>query len=718
MKVPTYQRQVGANLPQPAQPSPEAAGVGVAQAAGGLGSNAQNVGLMLAQHAIELQEREDARQTQEAETAFRKALDSLQYDQRNGLLNRQMSDAIGVILEFDQKAEELRQKYLNTLVGKNQKEQFGLAADSHIQAARGTILRYETEQMRKGEDTAYANALAADYADVARDPSQETLLRKIGDATNRINTYGMMRGWTQDAIDAQSQKVAGQMAAAAIAQQLASNNIAAAQAIYDQHADAIKAYSLDMDLQLRENIKSASLGEVSNTISLAYMESGKLASTDAFAGLVSSTIGVIETTYTEFGYSAEAIELEKRKFVTQAVTAQINAQLARKEEGLADAQALLDKYAQDLDGETAVKLQDVIDNAGFNSKVEELWETDLRMHMLADGYTYDLETINAKLAEIYSGEELERAKAYVKQLAAEAENTSARERAARQAKFLNGVSEIILNNGTMQQAIDLLNNTQGFTPYERDQNLEYIKSRFATPASGRDMNYAPNENPAERVRLRDNIANMEAYGINPGQLQMQIDAAREAGWISWNDWETLSNLLNTKLTSIRDVNKTEERRQVTDYIKQMANKLYPLDADKRNNFIYYYENETEGLNYTQAVEKINSETAGRKPVWESNAATIDEADAELPRFKNLLGTSVFNRVVESILLENPGIKKVTGIEFLEWEKQIGGLTPQIRNLIANMHRLNYPLTAANIIYFIKLYPDGNIPEASGRYGGR
>ena len=88
MKIPVYERQVQQNVQNVVDPGQQAFGVGVAQAQQQAASAMRGLADLVMQRALELQEREDARQVQEAETKFKRELDNLIYNPDSGLANR------------------------------------------------------------------------------------------------------------------------------------------------------------------------------------------------------------------------------------------------------------------------------------------------------------------------------------------------------------------------------------------------------------------------------------------------------------------------------------------------------------------------------------------------------------------------------------------------------------------------------------------------------
>jgi len=692
MKVPTYQRQVGANLPQPAQPSPEASGVGVAQAAGGLGSTAQNVGLMLAQHGIEMQEREDARQTQEAETAFRKALDDLQHNQRNGLLNRQLSDAVGITIDFDKQAEELRKQYLDTLPGKTQKEQFGLASDSHIQAARSAVLRYETDQIRKGEDTAYANALAADFADVARDPSQETLVRKIADATSRINTYGAMRGWTPEMTEAQALKVSGQMAFAAITQQLTSNNIAAAQSIYDQLSGAIKAYSLEKDLQLREQLKKADLNQAQTTLNLLTSKAAAIQSDADLGKLIADGLNVIEA-QNKYGFTDDAKVAMRQSFVGGVVTNRVMTAL-NVEKDPEKAQKILDGHINDMDAPTWAKLQAQISEAGQYIEYERMWDTDLSLLLLSDG-TPDENAIYAKLEATYNlqGEQLVRARSYVSQKVSAAAGAMNAQRNATWSTFLDAVDAVIIKGGTKEQAMAVWRDTKFPREHDRLEGRDYIDGRFK---------------PAEFAAKTDLgvWSGLYSMAVNGTCTLTDLQAAARQGVLSDADYKSLFKMI----VDSGDTKKNEEQKRIVDYIGSLARTKFAGDTTKQTEFRAFFEYSTKDMSFIEAQAFIQN----NKDAWKSHFETTEKLGKEAAKLYSIFDKTKADAVIDGLRVEFGST--VTVDNLMAFETAIGGYTNENQNAILNLYRLKIPITSATVQALISIYPTGLVPKGTGAAG--
>jgi hypothetical protein len=110
--VPTYDRKVRQDVPAISNPPAAAFGMDVYQANKGLGETIQGLGEMLSKRAIEKQEQKDLQVVTEAETAYRKDMDDLLYNQDNGILNRSLINAENSTKDYDEAAAKIRQKYL------------------------------------------------------------------------------------------------------------------------------------------------------------------------------------------------------------------------------------------------------------------------------------------------------------------------------------------------------------------------------------------------------------------------------------------------------------------------------------------------------------------------------------------------------------------------------------------------------------------------------
>lgn len=723
MKIPVYERQVQQNVQNVVDPGQEAFGVGVAQAQQQAASAMRGLADLVMQRALELQEREDARQVQEAETKFKRELDNLIYNPDSGLANRLLSDAAGVTIDFDEMAGKLRDDYLKALPGENQKLQFSLSSEGFIQSARGYMLRHETEQIRKGEENTVNEYLKVNSDDVVRDPLNLTTSMERAETAlgNFIDiSRPELSGQRQSLINQEK----GRLAAIAINEYLNRGDAAAARELYKEYKDLLIEYSQETYYKLDGAIREAELKNVDAALKNNLTQAGNLNAD--FDALMQTGKTAIES-LKGLGWQEEAIQLQLTTHMSQMVTSRINSLLTlNKEAGIEQARAIFDKYKENIDGDTAAKIQSTLDSAEFNIKVDALWNGGLQAHKLADGYTFDLEAIYTELEKIYSGSELEQAKQRINSLASQAEAISSRERQARQDGFYNGVSEIIntvgITSAGKQQALNLLNSIQGFTQYEIDLNRQYIERRFALDSGGAGGtgSYADRARAVGvEVDLIKQIETYEKTGQNPNEIQLQIDAAFKAGIIDDSTWKSLTLQLFRRRNDADDKRKKTEREFTMDWLEEQAMLLYPNSKERRDEFISYYYWETAGMTHLQAVELVKKgiELSGAKPLWEKDRATKIDADNEVLRFNEVLGKSVLARVADSIALET-GVEIVTGADLVLWENKIGGLSGPVLTLIFNLYRLNEYLTAENINYYIKIFPDGYIREASGYYGGR
>lgn len=236
MQVPIYQRQ--AQL-QPINPNQDAFGVNVAQARQEMGQQISNIGQLMQKRATELQEQKDTQKVLEAETQMRKELDSVLYSQDTdengrpiGIMNRTLANASGVTNDFNEKIEQIRQKYSRMLPGENQQIQFQQLYKSMHNSTQNMVVRHEAQQGRASREQTTQDNINQKIKDAERNPY--SLVDTIANINAIVKVTGDYNGDTPDSIKLNQQSFSGAAALKAFESIFRKEDYKGAQALYDK----------------------------------------------------------------------------------------------------------------------------------------------------------------------------------------------------------------------------------------------------------------------------------------------------------------------------------------------------------------------------------------------------------------------------------------------------------------------------------------------------
>lgn len=266
MKIPILQEQVDVKpapfqplqLPQPAAQAPTQA----AQAGERLGQTVQGAGEHIARALIDLQERKDKQQTIEVHTQFLRDQQTLLRDQQTddkgrprGLLNRQLGQADGSAVEYDQAYEGMRKKYLDSVAGPQQKAELSALMDQHHLTAREQVISHEIVQGRE----AFRGALEADLQLVVDNAPALVSPKQIADQLDLKNplsaAHRQADGLRRLGVDAKTTELNRE----AFAAKLVKGSVAAQLEVDPQHAQE----TFD---QVKGHISPASATEIQKLI--------------------------------------------------------------------------------------------------------------------------------------------------------------------------------------------------------------------------------------------------------------------------------------------------------------------------------------------------------------------------------------------------------------------------------------------------------------------
>lgn len=237
MQVPTYERQV---THRAVRPNPEAFGVGVAQAGQQAAQVTSGIGQLMQKRAIEIQQEKDTQQVLEAETQMRKEINDLLHSQEMdengrpvGILQRTLANADGATKDFDEKIEQVRQKY-SGMFGKseNQTNQFNQLYKNAYDSTLNMVVRHEAAQGRESRKQTVNDNLNQLISDAAANP--DAIIDIIANGKAKVHVSGSFEGETPESIKYQQQIYAGAATMKAVDVLLQNGDHRKAQEVFDK----------------------------------------------------------------------------------------------------------------------------------------------------------------------------------------------------------------------------------------------------------------------------------------------------------------------------------------------------------------------------------------------------------------------------------------------------------------------------------------------------
>lgn len=166
-RVPVIDAQVGYGAPTTPvppliRPPEEAFGGDVASATERVGSSLEGAGNEAFKRVLELKQRDDAQQVLDTQTQFQQDLQNKLINPEpddngvpKGYLNRQLNQAKGSTLQFDQDAMDLKKQYMDAVPGAIQKQQMNEILSTHLTRAREQVIQNEATQSKDAFDNSF-----------------------------------------------------------------------------------------------------------------------------------------------------------------------------------------------------------------------------------------------------------------------------------------------------------------------------------------------------------------------------------------------------------------------------------------------------------------------------------------------------------------------------------------------------------------------------------
>lgn len=222
-KIPVYEQQVGikptvSEVVRPLAPVEAAFGAQVSMANARLAETVGGLSDRITKHMIDKIELDDQKVALQKQVEFLREAQPLLYSTEKdtngvpvGIMNRQLGQAKNSTVQFDQHAQQLINKYLESLTTNSQKASFYKFAESHYNTARQQVISHEATQGR--EDNLNVNKAAMDarasFAATINDPA--TLAASIDEARATQGTFLKKTGVDQGSIEMSNQAIAGKM---------------------------------------------------------------------------------------------------------------------------------------------------------------------------------------------------------------------------------------------------------------------------------------------------------------------------------------------------------------------------------------------------------------------------------------------------------------------------------------------------------------------------
>jgi hypothetical protein len=707
--VPTYDRKVRQDVPVVSNPPAAAFGMDVYQANKGLGEAIQGLGSMLSKRALEQQEQKDLQVVTEAETAYRKDMDDLLYNQDNGILNRSLIHAENSTKDYDEAAAKIRQKYLEKLPGENQKLSFDDAATKHYMATRDQVVQHEITQVREGQLDSLKNYNTQLISDAGKNPGVDQF-RKAQEQIKTRNTdvLGKMKS-PQDKIDQLNQSYYGELADTMITSYLNKNDYRSAQAFLNAVKDSLhtnKANDLAKIINgYRDKIQPE---ETKATIQVFKNEAIVTGTTEGLAAAIQKSNDVISAAGTDQNLSPEIVKSQQEQNTNELMVSVVSDALENKQD-IPLAKKYLEAGKGLISGEVASKLDTAIQKAGVIDQIGQTY-SQVQNLKLSDGRP-DFKRVQEYVRKNFKPAEAEQILQGVEERLREDESNLERGWHADDQRFQNAVAAIF-NRSSYGGKAEALKLVSQFARDEDDKLTKktYIDRLFDPPKEGRSGGKGANYNPMAFLDLYEKISLGEAGRKN-------IDDKLISGELSDSEYSRLRiKFFNESLDDGKSKISQEEKKKSA-YILGQSKRF--KKKEEQDAFKSYFIDATEGKSYEETVATIDAELKkphnywdadprswGEKPIWKQNYEDKMANTKEMGSYYNLFGAGGYNgRDIAVKLCQDNGhdcyswnINQVAG--------QIGGSQALQKGsiqlyAIQRLYTLKKPLTVANIMAEIR-----------------
>lgn len=246
IKVPTYENQAEAaqghapNVSPISQPPATAFGTDVYREAQRLGDTGLNVADKLNQHMVERERQAQETEILDRDTQFRKDLQGLLINPGTdengipkGMLSRELGQAKGSTMDYDNQAGALREKYLSAGGSPFQQQSLSRMMDQSLLSSRESVISHEARQENENSKNILESNLSQRVSDAAGMKNPKDLVNAIKEGSY-VGYAGMKRmGFDDKTIAVKLDKYSGEMAKSAMETVIAANPYTA-QKYFDQ----------------------------------------------------------------------------------------------------------------------------------------------------------------------------------------------------------------------------------------------------------------------------------------------------------------------------------------------------------------------------------------------------------------------------------------------------------------------------------------------------
>jgi hypothetical protein len=481
--------------------------------------------------------------------------------------------------------------------------------------------------------------------------------------------------------------------------QLADNhNLAGEQAVLRHEAD-----------QTRES----KIQTLATNLQLNASDAAKSPSIDNTTRLLSDGYAKLTHALGQMGYTPEDIKVKQQEYAGQLVAGVLEKSLAAND--VAGARNILKQFGDQVSPDVKSKAESMIQEAGFYSDGNTIWNTVQGLKM-SDGLP-DLAKMEKSAKEAYkklgyTDKMIEKGLDYIRSKAGELNTNLMRQWDANDRSFMNSVSAIHQQGGTMDVALKQIGKFARDS-YDKEIKEDAVKRLWLTKQQS---------DPGVYMSLWKGVL----YKTTP---EKDIDEAMKAGKLTVQDWEELKkSYYHGQLDGVKqDVKSSWER------IELLATQKFGSNKEKKQEFLYEMHQSGKGKSpeellaiADQKLQKVGGWWIfGGEQQYKKDVKQRDETNRSWGQVYNTFGGKDVTLEIGRGLAAISG-KNTFGADDLEqFIKQVGGSDKvkqgsPIYNAVKSIIKLreatydpelrNQLITTPELIQqIIQQFPDGNVP---------
>jgi hypothetical protein len=686
LQIPRYERKVQPQVNQAPEPSQAVANANsqIRQANQQLGQAVQDWGTFLQKRSEEKQ----AQQVIDAQTGYLRDMTELSSKMSQ---ERQYSKADGLTNDFMAEAEKICQKYSGTLMTAKQQQAFAQMVDRHTINAKDAMFKYEVEQSNKGK----LNSLALNNEQyvklAAQHPENLNIYMDESDNTSRVVQKAI--GFDDDQIKLSNLEKNGKLFASAINAYVLNGDWKCAREAFDKCGGVVPS---EIKSEAEKAIIAGENGVRVENLNAVLTKASSVQSVEDLNKLVTESDSLIGSLV---GKSDEAKENMKREAYDKIYSANIET-ACKVEKNQDKAYKILEAGRKKGMSPDVINKADIeIRTEFFNNHMDTLFDTYMT-YKLPDG-SIDSGRVHKDLEKKFSGDELVKAEDAIDRRIGDYEKDRD---ARRNAVITNGQNEISgfkNNGGSYSQAVTWLKrNKSSYEDRDYISLKNYAQSIFDVDENGRPRG-SGGSGGGRKPQTDLNTWTTLKLGIYDGSVkQDHIVAAYNAGLLSDGDYKSFTSEINKP---------NYQNKEVFDFIKKEATRLYPKDSAKRNDFIYFYTNAATGKDLPAVITLVEN---GKKMVgtgWfdgPKRETWQDELSTQLQN--NKLWATYTNGLSQmGVSALKSSMRKYYKTDVLDvahitaFNNAIGGLNQDTKNAIIGLAERKMDVTPENVARAIK-----------------